>query len=152
MRVMDSIASRLKAERAKKGWSQQQLADAAGVAQGTVGNAESGTTYTGELQAGGGGTGTLTIRLGDKTCTGPAARVASNETFGFANSFGSNNRGTTASAFTTMSTSGDSQVKAILTCTGGGGLRCDLTGPGASGGGICVDDTGRVYDALAIRK
>lgn len=39
---MDSIASRLKAARLEKGWTQEQLAQAATVSQGTVGNIEAG--------------------------------------------------------------------------------------------------------------
>lgn len=39
---MDSIGSRLKALRQEKGWSQLQLAEAAGVSQSAIGNIESG--------------------------------------------------------------------------------------------------------------
>ena len=111
---------------------------------------DSGQTYTGKLVSpSGNGSGMMTVVIGDLQCSGPAARVASNQSFGFANTFGSS--GTrTFNSFSTMSTSGDVQVKAILACTGGKGLRCDLTGRGSSGGGICVDDAGRVFDVLAI--
>ncbi|MBS0339822.1 MAG: helix-turn-helix transcriptional regulator [Proteobacteria bacterium] len=39
---MDTIGSRLKAVRQEKGWSQLQLAEAAGVSQSAIGNIESG--------------------------------------------------------------------------------------------------------------
>lgn len=113
---------------------------------------DSGKTYQGELLGDGGGSGTMTLKLDDVTCTGPAAKVASNQSFGFVNTYGSNSKGQTANAFTTVSKSGDSTVKAILTCSNGSGIRCDITGRGASAGGICLDDKGKVYDALAIRK
>lgn len=113
---------------------------------------DSGKTYTGEMIGNGTGSGTMTVKLdGDEICTGPVARVASNETFGFANTYATNSRGKQANAFTTVATSGDVTLKAILSCTSGKGLRCDLTGRGG-GGGICADDSGKIYDALAIRK
>lgn len=113
---------------------------------------DSGKTYSGEMMGSGNGAGTMTIKLdGDETCTGPVARVASKESFGFANTYMANSRGRAASAFTTVATSGDVTIKAILSCTGGKGLRCEMTGQGG-GGGICVDDAGRIFDALAIRK
>lgn len=112
---------------------------------------DSGKTYTGEMVGNGTGSGTMTVKLdGDETCTGPVARVASNETFGFANTYATV-RGKPVNAFTTMATTGDVSLKAIMSCTSGKGLRCDLTGRGG-GGGICVDDTGKIYDALAIAK
>lgn len=40
--VQNTIAIRLKAARSRKGWTQGQLAAAAGVSQGTIGNIESG--------------------------------------------------------------------------------------------------------------
>lgn len=112
---------------------------------------DSGKVYTGEMQSNGTGSGTLTVTVDGDKCTGPTARVASNQTFGFANTYATNGK-RSANAFTTMATSGDVALKAILSCGSGKGLRCDLTGQGSSGGGICVDDSGKVYDALAVRK
>ena len=113
---------------------------------------DSGKVYTGEMNGPGNGTGTMTIKMdGDDVCTGPVAKVASNESFGFANTQAFNSKGKTANAFTTMTQSGDVTVKAILSCTSGKGLRCEMTGRGG-GGGICTDDTGRIFDALAIMK
>ncbi|WP_156955196.1 hypothetical protein [Polaromonas glacialis] len=113
---------------------------------------DSGKFYTGEMAGPGNGTGTMTIKMeGDDVCTGPVARVASNESFGFANTYLANSKGKVSSALTTVATSGDVTIKAILSCTSGKGLRCEMTGQGG-GGGICVDDSGRIFDALAIRK
>jgi hypothetical protein len=113
---------------------------------------DSGTAYVGELQGDGSGSGSMSVTIGDTTCKGPAARVASNQSFGFANSVGFNNRGTVANSFGTVATTGDSVVKAILSCSNGKGLRCDLSGRDMNGGGICVDDTGRVFDVVVTRK
>lgn len=113
---------------------------------------DSGKTYAGTLQASGGGNGTMSMAMGDVTCTGPVARVGSNETFGLVNSFGTNNRGGFSSGLSTIAMAGDVHAKAILSCSNGSGLRCDLTGRGASAGGVCVDDKGSVYDAIAARK
>jgi hypothetical protein len=113
---------------------------------------DAGTVYAGELQSSGGGAGTMTIDIGDTKCTGPAVRVASNESFGFATSIGYGSRGTVATTTTTSATSGDTSIKAILSCTGGKGLRCDMSGRDSNGGGICVDDAGRVFDVIAARR
>ena len=112
---------------------------------------DSGKTYSGELNSSGTGSGTMSVNLDGTTCSGPVAKVASGETFGFANTYGQVG-GKPVSAFSTMTSSGDVTVKAILSCTNGSGLRCDITGRGASAGGLCLDDKGKVYDILAIRK
>lgn len=113
---------------------------------------DSGKVYTGEMAGSGNGTGTMTIKMdGDDTCTGPVARVATKESFGFANTYMTNSKGKVTNALTTVATSGDVTIKAILSCTSGKGLRCEMTGQGG-GGGVCVDDAGRIFDALAIRK
>ena len=113
---------------------------------------DSGTAYTGELQGDGSGSGSMLVKIGDTICKGPAARVASNQSFGFANSVGFNNRGTVANSVGTVVTTGDSVVKAILSCSNGKGLRCDISGRDMNGGGICVDDSGRVFDVIVTRK
>ena len=112
---------------------------------------DSGKTYSGELNSNGTGSGTMSVNLDGATCSGPFAKVASGETFGFANTYGQVGA-KPVSAFSTMASSGDVTVKAILSCSNGSGLRCDITGRGASAGGLCLDDKGKVYDILAIRK
>lgn len=112
---------------------------------------DSGKTYTGTLDAGA-GRGTMTLAMDGATCTGPIVRVASNETFGIASGFGATNRGTTASGFSVAATSGDVFAKALLTCSDGSGLRCDMTGRPGTAGGVCQDDKGRIFDAIATRR
>lgn len=111
---------------------------------------DSGTTYTGRME-GRGGTGTLSIALDAKNCAGPVVKVASGETFGLVNTFGTTGR-RAFSGISTVATAGDSQFKAILSCNDGSGLRCDLTSTGGAGGGICLDDKGRVFDAIVTRR
>lgn len=113
---------------------------------------DSGTVYSGELQGNGMGGGTMTVKVDDAVCTGPVARVASNQSFGFANTYAADNRGNRAGAVTAVSTSGDHFVKAILSCSNGNGLRCDMTGRNNMGGGICVDNNGRVFDVIGTPK
>ncbi len=79
-------------------------------------------------------------------------RVGSNDTFGFASAYGFNSHGGTATAFGNSYSIGDKFVKALLSSSDGHGLRCDLRGQGASSGGICVDDGGKVYDVILVRK
>ena len=112
---------------------------------------DSGKTYSGTME-GSGGSGTATITIGSTTYTGPAVRVASNDTFGFASVYGSNSRGTSASAYGTSYSAGDKYVKAILSSPDGRGLRCDFVGRGRTGGGICVDDNKTVYDVVIVMK
>ena len=52
----------------------------------------------------------------------------------------------------TTVTTGDNLVKAILSCSDGRGLRCELTGRDSNVGSICVDDSGKVYDVIAARQ
>lgn len=113
---------------------------------------DSGRVYTGSLESGGGPSGTMTVSLEGDTCTGPAARVASNESFGFVSAYGRSSTGQFGTASANTYQSGDATVKAIMSCKSGKGLRCDLTGRGASGGGVCLDDAGKVYDVIATRR
>lgn len=113
---------------------------------------DSGRAYVGELTPNGSGGGTMAVRIDAVSCVGPAARVSSNESFGFATMYGSTTRGTSAMVSGTSVTTGDSLVKAILSCSDSRGLRCELTGRDSNGGGICVDDFGKVFDVIATRK
>lgn len=112
---------------------------------------DSGKLYAGKVNSEGDGAGTMTVAMEGGECAGPVVRVASNQTFGFANTFGVNGRGASASALTAGMTDGDSFAKAMLTCPGGKGLRCDVSGRSGKGGGICVDDAGRIYDVVMRR-
>ena len=72
---------------------------------------DSGKTYSGELQGGGGGSGTMTVQLEGITCTGPAARVASSQSFGFISTYGRNSAGLTTTRTSTVDVDGDSMSR-----------------------------------------
>lgn len=113
---------------------------------------DSGRTYSGVMTGDGMGSGTMTVTIEDIPYTGPAVRVGSNDTFGFSSAYATNNRGSSASAFGTSYAVGDRFVKAILSAPTGRGLRCDLVGRGRTGGGICVDDNGKIYDVVLVSQ
>lgn len=115
---------------------------------------DSGKTYSGRLTASGMGmgTGTMTVNIDGVTYQGPAVRVASNDTFGFASAYGANSHGSTANAFGTSFASGDQTVKAIMSSSDGHGLRCDIVGRNRSAGGICMDDASKIYDVVLVRE
>jgi hypothetical protein len=113
---------------------------------------DSGQTYSGTFKGNGMGVGSITVTIDGVTYTGPAVRVASNDTFGFANMAASNNRGLVTTGTGTFFAEGDKYVKAILSAPNGHGLRCDLVGRSHGGGGICVGDDQRVYDAVLVAK
>lgn len=112
---------------------------------------DSGKTYSGTLEAGN-GRGTMTMAMDGVSCSGLVARVGSNETFGLVNSFGTNSRGGFSSGSSTIAVAGDVHAKAMLSCSDGSGLRCDITGRPGSAGGVCQDDKGRLFDALATSR
>ena len=109
---------------------------------------DTGKIYSGTVQGSATGSGTMSITIDDETYTGPIVRTSSGESFGFAQAYGP--RG--ASAFGTfVSSSGDATVKGILSSKSGRGLRCEFLSNGSGGGGICVDDRARVFDAVVSR-
>lgn len=109
-----------------------------------------GPIHTGSLDPSGGGGGSMTVNLNGKTCTGLAQRVASNDQFGISTMYGSSGTRTFTGTGTTY-IEGDTFVKALLQCEGGGALRCDLSGRSGSGGGTCADNQNQVYDVIFAR-
>jgi hypothetical protein len=104
----------------------------------------SGTIYNGDIQSNGNGSGTVSIDMGNKTCTGSYAKSATGDSFGFFETYGRR-----SVSVGTIQTSSDNNVfKALMTCTDGTGLRCDVQGGGNTGAGICVDSKGKVYDMI----
>jgi hypothetical protein len=111
---------------------------------------DSGKTYSGVMKSNGMGSGTISVTIDGAVFSGPIVRVGSNGTFGFASAYGTTNKGATATAFGTYASEGDRFAKAILSDGNGHGLRCDMRGQSHGGGGICVDDNGKVYDILVV--
>lgn len=113
---------------------------------------DSGNVHRGFLNGDGSGSGSMSVDFGERNCSGPAARASSNETFEVASVYGTTNRGNNVSGTATSFKAGDTTVKALLSCSDGKGLRCELTGRNLSGTGICVDDSGKVFDVVVTRK
>ena len=107
---------------------------------------DNGRLYKGSIQGSGWNTGTITLPLENKVCTGPYAKGSSNDSFGFFQTYGA--KGTSIGAV--QNHSGNSTVKALLSCTDGTGLRCDFIGGSGTGTGICVDSKEKVFDAIVM--
>jgi len=103
---------------------------------------DSGKIYTGQVKSNGTGSGTVSVSLDGRTCAGNFVTAVSGDSFGLLQTFGT--RGATTS---TLQSFGSSQYKALLSCSDGSGLRCDVIGS-ESGGGVCVDSRNRVYDMM----
>lgn len=109
---------------------------------------DSGKVYSGTVQGSATGAGTMTIDIDGQTYTGPVVRTSSGDSFGFMQQYGK--RGLMSTG-TMASVGGTVTVKAILSSPAGRGLRCEFTSDGSGGGGVCVDDLGRVLDAIVGR-
>ena len=106
---------------------------------------DSGKVYSGEVRGNGFGSGTITVNIDGEIYTGPIVRTGSNGSFGFFQAYGGG-KNTFATAQTLSS---NVTVKAILSSHDNHGLRCDIVGDGhGHGSGICLDDQGKVYDAI----
>lgn len=108
---------------------------------------ENGTMYKGSVQGNGFGSGTISLALDNKLCTGAFARGATNDSFGFFQAYGSNGGSSVGSM---QNFGGSSTVKALLSCTDGTGLRCDFVGRSGTGTGICLDSKDKIYDAIVM--
>lgn len=109
---------------------------------------DSGKVYSGTVQGSATGAGTMTIDIDGQTYTGPVVRTSSGDSFGFMQQYGKRGMMSTGTMATVGSTA---NVKAILSSPAGRGLRCEFTSEGSGGGGVCVDDQGRVLDAIVGR-
>ena len=107
---------------------------------------DGGTIYSGHVQSNGMGSGTLDVQLDGRACRGNFVTAAYGDSFGFYQTYGS--RG--GSSFGAYQSYGSSTYKALMTCTDGSGLRCDVQGSDmtSTGAGICVDSSGRVFDMM----
>jgi len=106
---------------------------------------DEGVIYEGYSQGNGRGSGNINLNLKEKTCNGPYARGTSGESLGLIQTYGTNGK---SSLGTVISSGGSITVKGILTCTDGTGIRCDFVGQNGTGTGICVDSSGKVFDAI----
>lgn len=114
---------------------------------------DSGTVYSGEMHSSGGGRGTMTVYMDGVRYDGEMMKASSDAQFGFAQAYGSNNRGVRANTtVTTYSGGGNSTYKAILSSNSGRGLRCDLFSSGMGATGVCMDDKGRLMDVIIAPK
>lgn len=108
---------------------------------------DSGKVYSGVVQGSVTGSGTMSIDIDGQTYSGPVVRTGSNDSFGFIQQYGK--RGMSTGTMTSFGST--ASVKAILSSPAGRGLRCEFTSDGSGGGGVCVDDQGRVLDAIVGR-
>ena len=108
---------------------------------------DSGKVFSGTVQGSLVGSGTMTVTIDGEVFSGPIVRTSSSEAFGFIQQYG---RGGTSFG-TVVSGGGTATVKGILSSPSGRGLRCEFTSSGNGGGGVCVDDQSRVYDAIVTR-
>ncbi len=109
---------------------------------------DSGKVYSGTVQGSATGAGTMSILIDGEQFTGPVVRTGSSDSFGFIQQYGGKAGFSSSSV---VSIGGTATVKAILSSQNGRGLRCEFTSDGSGGGGVCVDDTGRVLDAVVGR-
>jgi formylmethanofuran dehydrogenase subunit C len=94
-----------------------------------------------------GGSPLMEININGEQYIGPIVRTGSDNSFGFIQQYGS-----AGTSFGTSSMiGGNVRVKGILSSTTGRGLRCEFESDGSTGGGICIDDQARVYDAIVTR-
>ncbi len=108
---------------------------------------DSGKVYSGTVQGSATGSGTMTIEVDGQQYSGPLMRTGSNDSFGFIQQYGK--RGVSTGTMAMVGSA--STVKALLSSPSGRGLRCEFTSDGSGGGGVCVDDQGRVFDAIVGR-
>jgi hypothetical protein len=108
---------------------------------------DSGKVYSGTVKGSLGGSGTMTVTIDGEAFSGPIVRTTSNESFGFTQQYGRGGSTVGLSA----ADGGTHLVKAILSSPSGRGLRCEFSSDGNGGGGICVDDKSRIYDAVVTR-
>lgn len=109
---------------------------------------DSGKVYAGTVQGSVTGTGVITVAIEGEQYTGPVVRTSSSDSAGLIQQYGKR----TGAAFGSVATvGGTSTLKGILSSPNGRGLRCEFSSDGSGGGGVCIDDQGRVFDALVSR-
>lgn len=115
--------------------------------QMTIMPRDGGKVYTGIVHADGFGGGTITMTIEGRTYTGPFARTATADSFGFFQTYG---RGQ-PSTLITQTSGGHNVGKAILSSPDNHGMRCEIEGDGMGhGSAICLDDQKHLYDAIVL--
>lgn len=109
---------------------------------------DSGKIYAGTVQGSITGTGVITVAIDSEQYTGPVVRTSSSDSAGLIQQYGKRT-GTSFGSVTTVG--GTATLKGILSSPNGRGLRCEFSSDGNGGGGVCVDDQGRVFDAIVSR-
>ncbi len=110
---------------------------------------DSGTLYRGTMKSRNMNIGTLTIQLEDKTCTGTYARAGSGDLYGLFQGNAQTNVQPNLSADAYQLRKDSSAYKALMSCSDGTGLRCDVVGAGTgAGAGVCADSKGRMFDLI----
>ncbi len=108
---------------------------------------DSGKVYRGEASSNGMGGGTISLTIDERTYTGRWVKTSSNDSYTIINTYGKNSRGGTATGAGFAQTYGDGAGKAMLTSADGKGMRCEFSiGGFGTGGGVCMDDAGRLFD------
>ena len=109
---------------------------------------DSGKIYSGEATNNQMGGGDITITIEGTQYKGKWTRTGSNDSYTVLTTYGTTSRGARTSTTGFGQTYGSGGTgKAMLSSVDGKGLRCEFAGGGSgSGGGVCVDDGGRVYD------
>lgn len=109
---------------------------------------DGGKIYRGEASSNGMGSGTMSLTIDDRTYTGRWVVTSRNDSFTILNTYGKNSRGGTATGTGfAQNYGGGGTLKAMLTSADGKGMRCELSGTSSgTGGGVCMDDDGRVFD------
>ena len=109
---------------------------------------DSGKVYSGTVQDSFTGTGVIAITIDGEQYTGPIVRTSSSDSAGLLQQYGKRSG---ASFGSMASIGGTATLKGLLSSPNGRGLRCEFSSDGNGGGGICIDDLARVFDAIVSR-
>jgi hypothetical protein len=109
---------------------------------------DSGKVYYGEATSNGMGSGPISLTIEERTYTGRWVVATRDDSFTILNTYGKNSRGGVATGTGFAQTyGGGGTLKAMLSSADGKGMRCELSGTSSgTGGGVCMDDAGRVFD------
>ena len=111
---------------------------------------DSGKIYEGVATDTGYGEGPISIALEGRTYNGTWVQAVPDRTTGYVSGgwggWGRHGGWWGGGGFITMDNPSGGLAKALLSSADGGGLRCDLQSGWGRGGGVCIDDRGKMYD------